>query len=237
MPAHLAESPLTCVAVGSGRSLEEFEAIHRSQQEFEATGGAATLAPARRRRSTSFGVTSHVYDKKVRRRRAVLGAARRLLPDPPDRLLRRVGRQPAAQRAARLPEVLSPIQEGASRALKPVRDLFGWFGDTLDAKNERDQLEAQRDQLLAAGRRLPGRARAERGAAARCSRSTTAGLDAYEPAHRARHRPLAERLVLDDHRSTRARAPACASTSRWSPAAGSSAQVSDGRRRTPRSSR
>ena len=27
MPVHLAESPLTCVAVGSGRSLEEFEAI------------------------------------------------------------------------------------------------------------------------------------------------------------------------------------------------------------------
>jgi rod shape-determining protein MreB len=32
MPAHLAESPLTCVAVGSGRSLEEFEAIHRSNR-------------------------------------------------------------------------------------------------------------------------------------------------------------------------------------------------------------
>src|SRR5918912_1435466 len=30
MPVHLAESPLTCVAVGSGRSLEEFEAIHRT---------------------------------------------------------------------------------------------------------------------------------------------------------------------------------------------------------------
>ena len=30
MPVHLADSPLTCVAVGSGRSLEEFEAIHRS---------------------------------------------------------------------------------------------------------------------------------------------------------------------------------------------------------------
>jgi rod shape-determining protein MreB and related proteins len=29
MPAHLTESPLTCVAVGSGRSLEEFEVIHR----------------------------------------------------------------------------------------------------------------------------------------------------------------------------------------------------------------
>ena len=29
MPAHIAESPLTCVAVGSGRSLEEFEVIQR----------------------------------------------------------------------------------------------------------------------------------------------------------------------------------------------------------------
>jgi rod shape-determining protein MreB and related proteins len=30
MPCQLAESPLTCVAVGSGISLEEFEAIHRA---------------------------------------------------------------------------------------------------------------------------------------------------------------------------------------------------------------
>jgi rod shape-determining protein MreB and related proteins len=34
MPVHLAESPLTCVAVGSGRSLEEFEAIHRANQTY-----------------------------------------------------------------------------------------------------------------------------------------------------------------------------------------------------------
>jgi rod shape-determining protein MreB len=32
MPVHVAESPLTCVAVGSGRSLEEFEVIHRTQK-------------------------------------------------------------------------------------------------------------------------------------------------------------------------------------------------------------
>jgi rod shape-determining protein MreB len=32
MPVHVADSPLTCVAVGSGRSLEEFEAIHRSSR-------------------------------------------------------------------------------------------------------------------------------------------------------------------------------------------------------------
>ena len=60
MPTHLAESPLTCVAVGSGRSLEEFEAMRNSQQRPRprrprATGavvkrlqrGAVTTAPAR----------------------------------------------------------------------------------------------------------------------------------------------------------------------------------------------
>ena len=40
MPVHLAESPLTCVAVGSGRSLEEFEAIHRSAKAQTAATGA-----------------------------------------------------------------------------------------------------------------------------------------------------------------------------------------------------
>jgi rod shape-determining protein MreC len=44
-------------------------------------------------------------------------------------------------------EVLAPVQEGANRALKPFRDLFGWFGDTLDAKDERDKLETERDAL------------------------------------------------------------------------------------------
>ncbi len=34
MPVHMAESPLTCVAIGSGRSLEEFEAIHRANQTY-----------------------------------------------------------------------------------------------------------------------------------------------------------------------------------------------------------
>jgi rod shape-determining protein MreB len=34
MPVHMADSPLTCVAIGSGRSLEEFEAIHRANQNY-----------------------------------------------------------------------------------------------------------------------------------------------------------------------------------------------------------
>ena len=43
--------------------------------------------------------------------------------------------------------VVSPIQDGANKALKPVRDLFGWFGDALHAKGQRDQLRRQNDIL------------------------------------------------------------------------------------------
>jgi rod shape-determining protein MreC len=37
--------------------------------------------------------------------------------------------------------ILSPIEEGASRAFKPVRDLVGWFGDVFDAKDENKGLK------------------------------------------------------------------------------------------------
>jgi rod shape-determining protein MreB len=33
MPCQLAEDPLSCVAIGSGISLEEFETIYRSQRK------------------------------------------------------------------------------------------------------------------------------------------------------------------------------------------------------------
>jgi rod shape-determining protein MreC len=46
-------------------------------------------------------------------------------------------------------EVLSPVQEGASKALKPVRDIAGWFSDTFRAKSQRDQLQKQVQTLRA----------------------------------------------------------------------------------------
>ena len=57
MPAHLAESPLTCVAVGSGRSLEEFEVIHRTNKNSRgnrATGAGTERRPGRH--PNDFGV-------------------------------------------------------------------------------------------------------------------------------------------------------------------------------------
>ena len=46
-------------------------------------------------------------------------------------------------------EVLSPIQEGASKALTPVRDIAGWFSDTFHAKSQRDQLQKEVHALQA----------------------------------------------------------------------------------------
>ena len=45
------------------------------------------------------------------------------------------------------PEAFAPLETGAGRALKPFRDLFGWFGDTLDAKGENEELRAEVEEL------------------------------------------------------------------------------------------
>jgi rod shape-determining protein MreC len=51
----------------------------------------------------------------------------------------------ALQRGAQ--ETFAPIETGANRALKPVRDLFGWIGDTVDAKDKNERLEREVDEL------------------------------------------------------------------------------------------
>jgi rod shape-determining protein MreC len=88
-----------------------------------------------------------MYDKTVRRRRAVL-----ILLVVLSLLLLTAyfgeapgGRLHSVQRG--FLTVVSPIQDGANKALKPVRDLFGWFGDTVHAKSQRDELLKQVDKL------------------------------------------------------------------------------------------
>jgi rod shape-determining protein MreC len=48
--------------------------------------------------------------------------------------------------------VLSPIQEGADRALKPGRDLVNWFDETFDARGENEKLKSEvadlREEML-----------------------------------------------------------------------------------------
>ena len=46
-------------------------------------------------------------------------------------------------------EAFAPIETGTSRALKPVRDLVGWTGDTFEAKGENEDLRREVDRLSA----------------------------------------------------------------------------------------
>ena len=40
-------------------------------------------------------------------------------------------------------EAFAPIETGASRALKPLRDFVGWAGDTIDAKDQNADLKKE----------------------------------------------------------------------------------------------
>jgi rod shape-determining protein MreC len=88
-----------------------------------------------------------VPDKTIRRRRAVLALLVALslilltayFGEAPS------GRLHAVQRD--FLTIVSPIQDGANKALKPVRDLFGWFSSTLHAKSQRNELLKQNDRL------------------------------------------------------------------------------------------
>jgi rod shape-determining protein MreC len=44
-------------------------------------------------------------------------------------------------------EAFAPVETGASRALKPVRDFFGWTGDTIDAKDQNKKLKREVQDL------------------------------------------------------------------------------------------
>jgi rod shape-determining protein MreC len=86
-----------------------------------------------------------VYDKTVRRRRAVLAL---LVVSSLILVTAYFGESAggglhSVQRG--ILNVVAPIQEGASRALKPFRDLFGWAGDTVDAKSDLEKVRKERD--------------------------------------------------------------------------------------------
>src|SRR5215208_6795203 len=77
-------------------------------------------------------------------------------------------------------EAVAPIESGASRALKPFRDFFGWAGDTIDAKGKVKDLTKERNQLY---RQLT----AERGATSENARLRNLleldgnGVNAFKP--------------------------------------------------------
>jgi rod shape-determining protein MreC len=122
-----------------------------------------------------------MHDRAVRRRRAVLV----VLVTASLILLTayfgegQSGSLHSAQRGAL--SALSPIQEGASRVLKPFRDLFGWFGDTIDAKGQRDKAIAQRDDYRRQLTTVQNALREARQQGAINTIDTTGGMSRYGP--------------------------------------------------------
>jgi rod shape-determining protein MreC len=87
-----------------------------------------------------------MYDKTVRRRRAVFG----LLVVCSLILITAYFGEPANGGALHgvqrgVLDVVSPIQDGASRALRPIRNLFGWVGDSVSAKGDLKKARQEKD--------------------------------------------------------------------------------------------
>jgi len=122
-----------------------------------------------------------VYDKTVRRRRVVLGL---LVASSLILLTAYFGESAggglhSVQRGVL--DVISPIQEGASKALKPVRDLFGWTGDTLDAKGQLKDLRKENSALRQQNIDLQSRARDDAQLRAQAKLNDTASLSDNGP--------------------------------------------------------
>ncbi len=80
-----------------------------------------------------------MYRKQVRRRRAVLT----LLIIGSFLLLTITYGQSSGGLQRGVSTIFSPLQTVADRALKPARDLVGWFDKTFDARGENSRLKAE----------------------------------------------------------------------------------------------
>jgi rod shape-determining protein MreC len=81
-----------------------------------------------------------VYRKQVRRRRAALTL---LIIGSFLLLTITYGQGSGGGLQGGIGTVFGPLQEGADRALKPARDLVGWFDETFEARGENDRLRSE----------------------------------------------------------------------------------------------
>jgi len=84
-----------------------------------------------------------VHSKQVRRRRAVVAALVAISLVLLTAYFGESANSPLHTVQRGIVEVFSPVEEGASKALAPVRDIAGFFSDTFKAKSEVGQLRKQ----------------------------------------------------------------------------------------------
>ena len=90
-----------------------------------------------------------MYRKQVRRRRAVLVALIVVSLILLSISFSEADSGPLHSIQRGVSTVLSPLEEGASRALKPARDLVNWFDETFDARGDNEALREEVEQLRA----------------------------------------------------------------------------------------
>jgi rod shape-determining protein MreC len=88
-----------------------------------------------------------VHDKQVRRRRAVLGLLVAVSLILLTAYFGETANSPLHSVQRGVVEVLSPVEQGASTVLTPVRSIAAWVSDTLHAKTQVKRLRAQVQQL------------------------------------------------------------------------------------------
>jgi rod shape-determining protein MreC len=122
-----------------------------------------------------------VHDKQVRRRRAVLAllvAVSLILltayfGETPNSPLHNVQRG--------VVEVLSPVEQGASKALAPVRSVASWFSSTFHAKTQVKQLQQQVARLTNEYAQAKSALLQNRQLSAELHLDTSLDLSAYHP--------------------------------------------------------
>ena len=82
-----------------------------------------------------------MYRKQVRRRRAVLVALIVACLILISISFSEADSGPLSSVQRGVSAVLGPVEEGASRALKPARDLVNWVDETFDARGENEELQ------------------------------------------------------------------------------------------------
>ena len=88
-----------------------------------------------------------MYRKQVRRRRAVLVTLVIVSLILLSLSFSEADSGPIHSVQRGLASVFGPIEEGAGRALKPVRDAINWFDETFDARGENDRLSDELSEL------------------------------------------------------------------------------------------
>lgn len=77
--------------------------------------------------------------------------------------------------------VMSPVEQGASKVLTPVRSVAGWFSDTFHSKTRADQLQTKVDQLTSELARAKGALFENRQLKKELHLDTSLDLNSYHP--------------------------------------------------------